>query len=72
MKYSIYITGVVVNGKTHSGYIDTEGNIVREDSNETFSGEALSEMLFDSEDAAWDYVNKEFIEYRYVDIRKHK
>lgn len=68
MKYQIYITSAVVDGKKYTGNITTDGDIVDDNS----IREDWEPMTFENEQAAWDYVNEHFPECRYMDILKVK
>lgn len=68
MKYQIYITSAVVDGKKYTGNITTDGDIVDDNS----TREDWEPMTFDSEQEAWDYAVKNFPECRYIDILKVK
>ena len=73
--YTLYITDYELDGKSYSGNVTTDGNLISDARLETLSEEEAEEikfMEFPDKEAAWEYSLRQFKPCRYIDILTNK
>lgn len=73
--YTLYITDYELDGKSYSGNVTADGNLISDTRLEALSEEEAEEikfMEFPDKEAAWNYAFKQFKPCRYIDILTNK
>lgn len=73
--YTLYITDYELDGKTYSGNVTTDGNLISDARLEALNEEEAGEikfMEFPDKEAAWNYAFRQFLPCRYIDVLTNK